>query len=83
MMTDILSFFSNNSLTIIVKPNSPKTKVIGYDENRKALKIALHAEPEQGKANIELIKFLKKQLKKEVKIISGFTSKKKLVKITN
>ena len=64
---------------VIVKPNSPKNEVINQDNN--ILKIALKAQPEQGKANIELVKFFKKHFKKDIKIISGLTSKKKLVKI--
>ncbi len=83
--TDINEYINpeNFKLLVIVKPNSPKTEVIGYDKNKKALRIALHAKPEQGKANIELIRFLKKRLKKEVKILNGFTSKQKLIRIVD
>ena len=80
-MVNIEDYIQNNTLQVIVKPNSPRTELIEYDKNKKALKIALHAHPEKGEANKELIKFLKRELKRDVKIISGFTSKMKLVKI--
>lgn len=75
---DFFSYFDSSGV-VLVKPNSPKTEFIGLVNG--ILKIALKAHPENGKANVELVKFLKKQLKKDVKIISGFTSKKKIVRI--
>ena len=44
-------------------------------------KIQIKAKPEDNKANIELIKFLSKSLKKKVRIVSGFKSKEKIVEI--
>ncbi len=73
-------YIKNNKLSIIVKANSSKNQVIGYDDNRKALKVNIKAAAENNKANIEIIKFFKKLTKKDVKIISGITSKKKLLK---
>ena len=37
--------------------------------------------PEDNKANIEVIKFLSKSLKKKVKIVSGLKSKEKMIEI--
>jgi uncharacterized protein (TIGR00251 family) len=65
--------------TVIIKPNSPKNKILSYDESTHIFKIAVSAAPVNGKANLELLKFLKKQTGKSVKIISGKTSKKKLI----
>ena len=64
-------------LNITVKPNSPKTKIL--EEAGNNLKIAVAAPASDNKANQELIKFLKKKFKKNIKIIRGLTSKKKLV----
>jgi len=50
----------------------------------KTLKIAVAAVPEKGRANLELIKFLTKELavdKNNIKIISGAGTRLKLVKI--
>jgi uncharacterized protein len=77
----LTEYIKDKSFYVIVKPNSKKTEFLCYDENKKALRIALHAAPEKGEANVELVKFLKKELKCSIKIISGFTSKLKLVKI--
>ena len=37
--------------------------------------------PIEGKANAELIKILKKYFKKEVKIVSGLTSREKIIEV--
>lgn len=59
---------------IKVKTNSGKSEI--QEEN--GLYIAfLKSLPENGKANLELIKLATKYFKKPVKIISGKTSKKK------
>lgn len=72
-------YIKDNKLKVVVKPNSSENKAIGYDENRKAVKIAVKAPPENNKANKELIKFISKLLKKKVKIKSGLKSKEKLL----
>lgn len=70
-------------LRIKVIPGSFANAFIGMlDED--TLKISLKAPAEAGKANLELIKFLAKELKvlkTEIKIISGKTARIKLVKI--
>ena len=66
---------------IIVKPNSRENKIGGFDSNRKAYIISIRAKPEGNKANIEIIKFLSKLLKKRVGIASGFKSKEKIIKV--
>lgn len=72
------------SLIIDVKvmPGASKTKIIG--EYNEALKIAVHAPPEKGKANEMLVKFLAKTLginKQNIKIIAGDTSQIKKIQI--
>lgn len=46
-------------------------------------KIRIKAQAEKGKANSELLKFLKKDYKIDAEIISGHTSRIKLIKIIN
>jgi uncharacterized protein (TIGR00251 family) len=77
---NFLNYAENNTIKIIAKPNSPKTEIISWDDEKKALKVNVKAEPEKGKANKEIIKFFSKLSKKEVKIISGKTSKQKLLR---
>ena len=69
----------NNYLSVLVKPNSRKTEIIKIKDN--VVKIAIAAPAEDNKANIELIKFVSKMLKRKVTIISGLKSKNKLLKI--
>jgi len=66
-------------IKVIVKPNSKKNEMLEQEDN--CYKIAIKAHPEKGKANKELIKFLHKLTKKKVTIISGLTSREKIVKL--
>ncbi|MFH1064949.1 MAG: DUF167 family protein [Nanoarchaeota archaeon] len=70
-----------NAIKVIVKTKSGKSELVGFDEAKQAYRVNVKAVPEQGKANIEVMKILKKHFKKDVKIISGFTSKEKLVQL--
>ncbi len=73
-----------NNLTIKIKvePRSSKSAIVGaYGD---ALKIKLTSPPVEGKANKELIDLLSKELKipkKDIEIISGQSSKNKVVRI--
>lgn len=71
----------NNRLAVRAKPSSPKTEMLGFDEARKAVKIAIAAPPEDNKANIKLLKFVRKQLGRPVKLISGQTSHDKVLEL--
>lgn len=77
---DLSTYMQNNTLKIIAKPNSSKTEILGYDENRQALRIAIAAVPDKDKANTELLKFLKKQTGRKCEIISGAKSREKVVR---
>ena len=67
-------------LKIIVKANAKKTQLLGYDESRKAFRFEVKAKPEQGKANLEIEKYFSKIFMKPVRIVSGKTSKIKILK---
>ena len=66
---------------VIIKPNSPKNEITGYDENKKAYKINIKEKAEENKANKELIRFLSKELGKRIKIKSGLKSREKIIEI--
>ena len=68
-----------NKFKVIVKTNSKNSSIDEYDENKQAYKINLKARPIGGEANKELIKFLSKELRNKVRIVSGFTSKEKIL----
>ena len=72
-----------NKFKIIAKPNSKENKVEGFDKERNAYRVCVKAKPEGNKANIEIIRFLSKLLKKKVKISSGLKSKEKIIEIVD
>ena len=78
---NIDQYIKNDHLKILVKPNSPKTEIVEYDVAKLALKVNVHARPEDNAANIEIIKFFTKLLKKKVRIKSGLKSKEKILLI--
>ncbi|MBT4824098.1 YggU family protein [Candidatus Woesearchaeota archaeon] len=77
----LIQYIKNNLLKIIVKPNSSKNEILGYDDLKKGIKVNIKAPADKNKANVEVVKFFSKLLKKEVKIKSGLTSKEKILKI--
>jgi hypothetical protein len=86
MSSDINNYFKITGNDIIIKvkivPGSSKNKIIGaYND---ALKITITALPVEGKANKKCIAYLAKYFdvaKSKIEIISGQTSKNKLIKI--
>ncbi len=72
-------------LRVKIRPGANKTQIKEI-MNDDTIKIDVAAPPIKGKANQELIKFLAQELdvsQKNVKIISGFKEKIKLIKIKN
>jgi uncharacterized protein (TIGR00251 family) len=68
-------------INVRVKTNSEKQlieKISGFE-----YKISLKSIPEDNKANIELMKLLKKHLNKDIKIIKGFKSRNKIIEVLN
>ena len=64
---------------VIIKPNSSKNEIIGFDNNKKVYKINIKEKAQDNKANKELITFLSKILSKKVKIKSGLKSREKII----
>ena len=66
-------------IKIKVKPNSSQEKIekISGDE----YEVWIKEKPIDGKANIKLVKILKKYFGRKVEIKSGFTSRKKIVEM--
>ncbi|QQG38620.1 MAG: YggU family protein [Candidatus Woesearchaeota archaeon] len=77
---DITNIKGISTLKILVKPNSKENKIIAYDKERELYKVNIKAPAESGKANLEIIKFFSKLTKKKVSIISGLSSKRKILK---
>ena len=66
---------------VIIKPNSPKNEIVGFDDNKKSYKISIKEKAEDNKANKGLIKFLSKVIGKKVRIKSGLKSREKIIEI--
>ena len=79
---NIENHIKNNRLKIIVKPNCGENQIMGFDSAKDAVKVAICAPAEDNKANIEVVKFFSKLLKKKVRIRSGLRSKEKLLQIS-
>ncbi len=71
-------------LKIHLQPNAKRNEICGSFDD--AIKIAITAQPIDGKANEALIKFLSKELKipkSNIIITKGLTSKNKTLEITS
>lgn len=77
---EIINQTKDNTIIIKVKPKSSRSG-IKYNQETNNLDAYLHSIPENNKANLELIKIFKKQLKLKIEIISGFKSKQKKILI--
>lgn len=67
-------------LTIFAKPHGSKTAIMGINE--QGLQISIHAAPQKGEANKELIAYLSDLFdapKKQIILLRGETSKYKQV----
>ena len=64
---------------VIVKPNSRKNDILGYDEEKQAYIISIKEKAEDNKANRELIRFLSKILGRKARIKSGLKSREKII----
>ena len=67
--------------SVIIRANSNENKIERFDATRGAYIVSIKAKPIDNKANIELIKFLSKELKANVRLVSGLKSRKKIIEI--
>ena len=66
-------------LSIKLHPNSSQEKIVKIDE--KNYEVWIKEKPVDGKANEYLEKFLKKYFGKPVKIVSGFSGRRKIIEV--
>ena len=72
---------NEGSFKIIVKPNSSRNEILSYDDEKGVYRVNIKAKAEDNKANIEVIKFFSRVLKKRVRIIKGLKSREKIIKV--
>jgi uncharacterized protein (TIGR00251 family) len=73
----LATLLDKKKIKILVTANASETKILR--EVNGFLHIAVSAPAHKHKANKELLKFLSKLTKKKVSLISGLTSKKKII----
>lgn len=78
MIKAIFDIINDGKLFVRVNPNAKKNQI--REIRNETLIIDIKAVPEDNKANEELLKFLKKELKTVFVIKSGKTSRNKLLK---
>ena len=66
------------TLEVTVKPG---TGAFSVTVSGSRLVVTLKSRPEGGRANQELVKGLSRHFGKEVRIVSGFKSRKKLIQV--
>jgi uncharacterized protein (TIGR00251 family) len=69
-------------IQILVKPNAKKSALLKVDE--RGLHVAIHAKPQQGEANVELIAFLATFFripKTKIVLLRGERSKHKVISL--
>lgn len=69
----------NGRISVRVYPDARKTGILKIVEGTVHLAVA--APPEDGKANAEVERFLAKETGKTAKVISGFSNRRKTVRI--
>ena len=66
-------------IKVRVRPGSKKQEIVKIKTDE--YKVGLREKAEDNKANIELLKLLKKYFKRETKIIKGLKSKNKIIEV--
>ncbi len=66
------------TISILAK-TSQRKNFLEFDEERGLYIVSVKSPPENNKANMEIIKLVSKRFGKQARIISGKTSKKKLI----
>jgi uncharacterized protein (TIGR00251 family) len=71
---------SDGLVNIKIKPNASRNEVVGVVDG--VLHVRVKAVASKGKANSELVKFLRKISGKKVKIVSGLKSRDKRIRVS-
>jgi uncharacterized protein (TIGR00251 family) len=75
---------SGCSITIDASPGAAKTEIVGVNQWRGALQVKIAAEPRDGAANEELLRFLSERLsvdRDSIRLLRGEKSSLKVVTV--
>ncbi len=67
------------TIQLAVTPNAKRMELVGYNEWRRAIEVRVSSPPKGGKANAELIEFLRGLFGRPVEIVRGERSTSKTV----
>ena len=81
MLMDPFKQVENDILLFVSVKTLQRENKLYLEDNKVILQIK--EPPTKGKANKEIIKFLKNQFKRKIKIESGLTSKNKVIRVIN
>lgn len=70
-------------IEIEVQPGSSRQGVVGFNQWRGKLQVAVKAEAQKGKANNAVCSVLSTIFQKQVEVVSGHTSRQKKVSISD
>lgn len=76
-----MNFPKSGKVKILVKTGAIETKLKEFDAEKGAWRVDVAARPLENEANIEIVKFFSRLVKKQVRILSGLTSKEKVLLI--
>jgi hypothetical protein len=74
-----MDFPTSGKVRILVKTGADETELVGFDDEKKVWRVNVAAPPIDNKANLEVVKFFSRLTKKQVRILSGLTSKEKVL----
>lgn len=73
----------DETIKVKARPGSIKNEIISFDAAKKSYVINIAAVADKGKANKELLKFLKRETGKSWRIKSGSRSREKILYMRN
>jgi len=76
-----MDFPKSGKVRILVKTGASETKIKEFDVEKGVWRVDVAAMPLENEANIEIVKFFSRLTKKQVRILSGLTSKEKVLLI--
>ncbi len=75
---DITKYVKKGSIAVKVIPHAAANKIV---EENEGLKVYLTAIPDKNKANAALVKFFKRELNLQIRIIKGSKSREKVLEV--
>ena len=69
-------------IAVFVKTNAARTEVLSYLETTREMTVAIAEPVVKNKANIALLKLLKKNFGKPARLVQGATNRRKIIEIS-